>query len=118
MCRAILRGILDQRRREGHDPLGVSVARAMGTGIYALGLCGENEAVEPVPDQTKVNDEAEMLLEFSAGAVWDENTGEQLPLELVAASRAEELAFMKDRQVWGEVPLAESLERTGKRPLG
>ena len=60
-----------------------------------------------MPDQTKVNDEAEMLLEFSAGAVWDENTGEQLPSELVAASRAEELEFMKDWQVWDEVSVAE-----------
>ena len=110
LCRAILRGIQDQRRREGHDPLGVTRARATGTGIYGLGLCAENEAVEPVPDQTKVNDEAEMLLEFSAGAVWDENTGEQLPSELVAASRAEELAFMKDWQVWDEVPVAECFD--------
>ena len=133
LCRAILRGIMDQRRREGRDPLGVARARAAGTGIYSLEECDEegvqpgwrrnptdaaDTEVVPEPDQTRVGDEAELLLEFSAAPTWDENTGELLPPELVAASRSEELEFMKGWQVWDEVPTAECLQRTGKRPLG
>ena len=116
LCRAILRGILAQRQREGRDPLGVARARATGTGIYELtcddaptvepgswGLHGSSNPplpaadsvcarklsaseVRPDPEQTRVGDEAELLLEFCAGDVWDENTGELLPPALVAAS--------------------------------
>ena len=74
--------------------------------------------VFPGPEQTRVGDEAEMLLEFGGGAYWDENTGEQLPSDLVEASRSEELKFMANWQVWDEVPTAECLQRTGKKPLG
>ena len=70
------------------------------------------------PDQTRVSDEAEMLLGFGEGDDWGENTGEQLPTKLVEASRGEELKFMQNWQVWDEVPITECLQRTGKRPLG
>ena len=56
--------------------------------------------------------------EFGDGDYWDENTGEQLPTKLVETSRGEELEFMKKWQVWEEVPVAECLQRTGKKPLG
>jgi hypothetical protein len=124
LCRALLRGISAQRQREGRDPLGVARARAAGTGIYELarddapGLAPVASEVRPDPEQTRVGDEAELLLEFCAGDVWDENTGELLPPDLVAASRAEELEFMHGWQVWDEVPVAECLARTGKKPLG
>ena len=50
-----------------------------------------------------------MLLEFSAGACWGENTGEQLPPKLVEASHSEELKFMTNWRVRDEVPVAECL---------
>ena len=144
LCLAILRGIAAQRRREGRDPLGVAQARAAGTGIYelvALQACADevgepssclhscrnpsqdawSTEVVPDPDQTRVGHEAEMLQEFSYAAgrqFWDENTGELLPPELVAASRSEELQFMNGWRVWDEVPISECVQRTGKKPLG
>ncbi len=59
-----------------------------------------------------------MPLEFGERLYWDENTGEQLPTKLVEASRGGELKFMQNWQVWEEVPIAECLQRTGKKPLG
>ena len=62
-----------------------------------------------------------MLQEFSYAAgrqFWDENTGELLPPELVAASRSEELQFIDGWQVWDEVPISECLQRAGKKPIG
>ena len=102
LCRAILRSIEAQRRRERREPLGVARAQATGAGVYSLEeRTGEDEAVKlasravepssrlckvtfsslqetdvvPEPDQTRVGDEAEMLLEFGEGVYWDENTG-------------------------------------------
>ena len=96
LCRAIIRGIEVQRRREGQEPLGVARARAAGAGIYSLEeWADDDEVVVPEPDQTRVGDEAEMLLEFGDGDYWDENTGEQLPTKLAETSRREELEFMK-----------------------
>jgi hypothetical protein len=132
LCLAMLRGIAAQRRREGRDPFGVARARAAGTGLYelsavedaALGLhaCRNplpGTEVVPDPEQTRVGDETAMLQEYGGDRqYWDENTGEKLPPELVAASRGEELEFMAGWQVWDEVPISECLQRTGKKPIG
>ena len=49
---------------------------------------------------------------------WDELTGEHLPTELVRASRAEELEFLREWEVWEEVPVEECHKVTGRKPLG
>ena len=49
---------------------------------------------------------------------WDELTGEHLPTELLRASRAEELEFLREWEVWEEVPVEECHKVTGRKPLG
>jgi len=41
-----------------------------------------------------------------------------LPAELVRASRAEELEFLKAWEVWDEVRVEECFKVTGRKPLG
>ena len=131
LCRAILRGIAAQRRREGQVPLGVVRARVAGSGLYSLEADDEKEyedaevegedydgdEINLPENDAKVGDEAENMLEYGGAAYWDESTGEALPPKLVEAARWEEIEFMRRWQVWDEVPIAECLQRTGKRPI-
>ena len=63
-----------------------------------------------------MGNEDELLDEYSA--YFDENTGDPLPAALVDAARREELDFMDRWKVWDVVPVAECIQRTGRRPIG
>ncbi len=124
LCRAILRGIAQQYRRDGKVvPAGVGRACWRGSGVYdlsdrddcALAAVRKEPAAERMEiDGTppRVEDESE------ASEFWDEISGEALPTSLVQASRAEELKFMDDWEVWEEAPIAECHQVTGRKPLG
>jgi hypothetical protein len=75
--------------------------------------------VKRVPEagQERVRDEEESLKVHSPQRYWDAITNAELPADLTAASRAEEIAFMKEWHVWDVVPISESWRLTGKAPL-
>jgi hypothetical protein len=132
LCRAILRGIARQYRRDGLVvPAGVGRACQRGSGVCDLSVlqaavagpgtvaairrasAEERMKVEGEPPRVEDEPEAADFREF-----WDEVTGEPLPAALVRASRAEELDFLKDWDVWEEVPVEECHRVTGRKPLG
>lgn len=49
--------------------------------------------------------------------VIDDLTGEVLPPDLVKFAKRDELSEMYRRSVWTEVPVSESIEKTGKPPI-
>jgi hypothetical protein len=124
LCRAILRGIARQFRRDGKVvPAGVGRACARGPGVCDLSACTvaairqepavERMQVDSTPPRVEDESEAADYREF-----WDELTGEHLPADLVRASRAEEIEFLKAWEVWDEVRVEECHRVTGRRPLG
>jgi hypothetical protein len=124
LCKAMLRGIEAQRRREGRalcDTLQRDLDR--GCAVYSLGLetGHENhewkEEVTPEEEYVKVQDEHENLQKYGPQRYWDAITNEELPADLTAEARAEELAFMNEWRVWDVVPLTECWKNTGKKPL-
>jgi hypothetical protein len=124
LCRAMLRGIEAQRRREGHvhsDTLRRDLDR--GCAVYSLGrdseqtIYGMGEEVAPDEEYTRVQDEQECLQKHGSQRYWDAITNEELPASLTAEARAEELAFMNEWKVWDVVPVAECWKSTGKKPL-
>ena len=104
-------------------PAGVGRACARGPGVCDLSACTvaairrepaeERMQVDSTPPRVEDESEAADSWEF-----WDELTGEHLPAELVRASRAEELEFLKAWEVWEEVRVEESHRVTGRKPLG
>ena len=135
LCRAILRGIARQFRRDGLVvPAGVGRAFARGPGVYDLSSlqdagctiaairsastrgpsAGERVRVDESPP--RVEDETPAAADWHE--YWDELTGEHLPTGLVQASRAEELEFLREWEVWEEVPVEECHRVTGRKPLG
>jgi hypothetical protein len=98
----MLRGIEAQRHREGHT-LGEALGRDLDRGcvVYSLErdagqVCHlEGEEVVPDDEYTREQDESECLQKHSPQRYWDAITCEELPADLTAAARAEELAFMK-----------------------
>jgi hypothetical protein len=111
LCRAMLRGIEAQRRREGRAH-GETLKKSLeqGCAVYALECPtsqGEPEEVVPDEEQTRVLDEETGLAQYAPRRYWDAITNEELPPDLTAASRAEELAFMKEWKVWDVVPISE-----------
>jgi hypothetical protein len=71
----------------------------------------------PEAGQERVWDEEESLKAHVPQKYWDAITNEELPPDLTAASRAEEIAFMKEWEVWDVVPISESWRLTGRAPL-
>ena len=125
LCRAMLRGIEAQRRREGGGPP-VHVTRELDRGCAVYALCKGGPAdlsptlgeVLPEPAEERVIDEAAALEAFAPPRrYWDAVTNEELPLGLTRAARKEELDFMKDWQVWETVPTAACWQATGRAPL-
>jgi hypothetical protein len=124
LCKAMLRGIEAQRRREGKT-LSNSLQKDLdrGCAVYSLGCDQEytdqDESGEVVPEEeyVRVQDEQECLQKHGHQRYWDAITNEELPADLTAAARAEELAFMNEWKVWDVVPLAECWKNTGKKPL-
>ena len=94
LCRAMLRGIEAQRRREG-EPLLLSVLSSLDTA-----------SVQPEEEQLRVQDEQVCLVQHAA-AYWDAITNEPLPAALTSAARQEELGFMNSWKVWDVVSVAE-----------
>jgi hypothetical protein len=124
LCKAMLRGIDAQRRREGHilcDSLRRDLDR--GCAVYSLkcdeGGVGQEAGDEVVPEAefARVQDEQECLQKHGHQRYWDAITNEELPAGLTSAARAEELAFMAEWKVWDVVPVAECWKNTGKKPL-
>jgi hypothetical protein len=124
LCRAMLQGIDAQRRREGHtlcDSLRRDLDR--GCAVYSLSREAEHagrslgDEVVPEAEFVRVQDEHEGLQKHGRQMYWDAITNEELPADLTAAARAEELAFMTEWQVWDVVPVAECWKNTGKKPL-
>jgi hypothetical protein len=64
--------------------------------------------VQPEEEHPKVQDEEEGIAQYSPQRYWDAITNEELPADLTAASRAEEIEFMKEWGVWDVVPISES----------
>jgi hypothetical protein len=124
LCHAMLRGIEAQRRREGHA-YSKTLQRDLdrGCAVYALGHdtkhwgCSVGEEIAPEEEYLRVQDEVECLKKHSPQRYWDAITNEELPADLTAEARAEELAFMKEWGVWDVVPVSECWKTTGKRPL-
>jgi hypothetical protein len=121
LCRAMLRGIDAQMRREGlvmNRSLRDDVDR--GCAVYSLSRGKETEAnqeVLPEEEHMRVQDEEESIAKHAPLRYWDAITNEELPAALTAASRAEELAFMKEWNVWDVVPISECWQKTRKAPL-
>jgi hypothetical protein len=110
-----------QMRREG-KVMSSSLAKQVdeGCAVYALhtGEGGDlREELIPETGQERVQDEEECLKNHSPQRYWDAITNEELPPELTAASRAEEIAFMREWEVWDVVPVSESWRLTGRAPL-
>ena len=125
LCRAMLRGIEAQRRREGGGPP-VHVTRELDRGCAVYALCKGGPAdlsptlgeVLPEPAEERVIDEAAALEAFAPPRRYrDAVTNEELPPGLTRAARKEELDFMKDWQVWETVPTAACWQATGRAPL-
>jgi hypothetical protein len=124
LCRAMLQGIDAQRRKEGHI-LCNSLCRDLDRGCAVYSLSRETEhadrnlgdEVVPEAEFVRVQDEHESLQKHGRQMYWDAITNEELPADLTAAARAEELAFMAEWQVWDVVPVVECWKNTGKRPL-
>jgi hypothetical protein len=124
LCRAILRGIARQFRQDGKVvPAGVGRACWRGSGVVdlsdpdnctlaAIRKMPEVERMEVDGTPPRVEDEG------AAPEFWDEISGEVLPTHLVQASRAEELEFMNEWEVWEEAPVTECHQVTGRKPLG
>ena len=68
--------------------------------------------------QERVGDEDEAMGGWGNGQYWDDVSGDRLPAELVQASRAEELEFLRAWEVWDEVRVEECFKTTGRKPLG
>jgi hypothetical protein len=124
LCKAMLRGIEAQLRREGRaicDTLRRDLDR--GCAVYSLSRETEceghdmTEEVTPEEEYMKVRDEHENMQKYGSQRYWDAITNEELPASLTAEARAEELAFMNEWKVWDVVPLAECWKKTGKKPL-
>jgi hypothetical protein len=123
LCKAMLRGIDAQMRREGLV-MNRRLAELLDSGcaVYSLeqeadGTAHSESEVLPEEEYTRVQDEEESLKKHSPQRYWDAITNEELPADLTAESRAEELAFMKEWGVWDVVPVSECWKNTGKRPL-
>ena len=121
LCRAILRGIARQYRLDGKVvPAGVGRACRHGSSVVDLSE-SSLAAVQRTPTVERVEVEgapSRVEDEGAAPEFWDEISGEALPTHLVQASRAEELKFMSDWEVWEEAPVAECHQVTGRKPLG
>ena len=127
-----MRGIEEQRRREGVAiPRHVREMTDKGCAIYnlvpeseeKLELTGEaeNEKLEHEQDALKKTVYQPYPIQWEAtgeNQVYDELTGEPLPMNLVEKARKEEIDFMLDWRVWDEVPVAKAWQVTGKGPLG
>ena len=48
---------------------------------------------------------------------WDDLTGRELNRSMVEAARAEELAVVKEMQVWGKVRREQCMQATGRPPI-
>ena len=146
LCRAILRGAEEQRRREGRAPAGVRQLQAGGLGVFELRRTADattRQVLEVDADilEEEVGDEEEGKAAFGGGdptdVRWsalatarlpqsmsssptlDEYTGDVLPPSLVAAAKEEEVAAMEGVwDVWGVVPVAEAWRATGRKPIG
>ena len=146
LCRAILRGAEEQRRREGRAPAGVRQLQAGGLGVFELRRTADattRQILEIDADilEEEVGDEEEGKAAFGGGdptdVRWstlatarlpqsisssptlDEYTGDVLPPSLVAAAKEEEVAAMEGVwDVWGVVPVAEAWRATGHKPIG
>jgi hypothetical protein len=120
----MLRRIKAQRRREEHT-LCDSLRRDLDPGctVYSVGRDAEQtdngmgEEVAPDEEYVRVQDEQECLQKHGSQRYLEDITHEELPADLTAEARAEELAFMNERKVWDIVLVAECWKNTGKKPL-
>ena len=64
----------------------------------------------------EVQAEMEDLEEEDLDEAWDDVRGGVLPVEKVVEARAEEVGYMKGRNIWSIRPIAESWAKTGKGP--
>ena len=77
----------------------------------------------PETEGTTLMDEEEALREYglrSLGGdceVWDDMSGESLPIDAVRAARAEEVAFMEDWGCWTRVAYEEAVKCGGRKPI-
>ena len=121
LCKAIVLGAEAQRQREGRGPpQWVSKELSAGRGLLALGPEEEEcLAVDPsVLDQGVCHEEEALKAHGDASLLaLGEYTGEELPAELVAEARAEELSAMEDWEVWDVVDWSLAKTVTGRPPL-
>ena len=80
------------------------------------------EEVEVWISEVKVSLEKEIMQEERqvdgwCEQAWDDVHGKELKMEDVRAGRAEEIGYMKSRNIWREVDLEECFRVTGKEPL-
>jgi len=127
LCRAILRGIEDQRRLEGKAiPEHVEKLVDSGCAIYNLQEDTVKIEIDPEMEYEELEHEdagmsqwGQQGVEYATGEhFYDNISGEPLPPELVRKARQEEIDFMMDWQVWEEVPIDWCKKMTGKGPLG
>ena len=77
----------------------------------------------PETEGTTLMDEEEAFREYglrSLGGdceVWDDISGESLPIDAVRAARAEEVAFMEDWGCWTRVSCEEAVKCGGRKPI-
>ena len=69
----------------------------------------------PVPEEKLVEDPDEF--EEAYQCFYDDVTGCPLDPEQVRQARLEEIAWMRSKPVWSEVPRRQALERTGRPPI-
>jgi len=138
LCRAILQGIIAQRKVEGEViPKEVLAAVEAGRGVYDCAKNEDERKIEELRMRRRrrevgaVEVQNEELRDWEGERFWeseeetgrggryiDDVTGSTLPRKETIAARKEEIEFLDDWHVWELAPIAEAHERTGKGPLG
>ena len=100
LCRAILRGMREQLRRDGVFEPGV-------VGLHQSGFVADSSCGSILLS----------ALAMERPKYIDDLTGQPLPEDLVRQGRKLELDYFCEKQVWVKRPYAEARQRTGKAPI-
>ena len=122
LCKAILRGLKDQLRRDGYTCNGV-------VGMQEVGSVTEENCVdkfgviknyamraEATVEEVEINGYV-FRFDSGEGPFFDDLTGQELPTLLVKEARRKELAYFEEKHVWRRVPIGQAVSISGRSPI-